>query len=67
MGEHLGHRAFAVSGANASLTVSPKLKLHMALWRLGRPALLHDCSEQIGVSEGFIAKWTDIVFDFISI
>jgi hypothetical protein len=60
------HPTFSVSGANAGRTASTALKVHMALWRLGRPALVADCAEHFGVSEGFVDKWTDKVFDFIS-
>lgn len=59
------HPTFKVSDSNQSRAASVAKKVHMALWRLGRPATVSDCHELWGVSEGFVDKWTEIVLDFI--
>jgi hypothetical protein len=59
------HPAFIVSSWNVHRSESVSKKVHMTLWRLGRPAALNDCCELFGVSEGFVDKWTPIVLNFI--
>ena len=57
--------AFTVSSRVSGRVDSTSKKVHMVIWRLGRPATVADCSELFGVSEGFVSKWTVIVLRFI--
>ena len=59
------HPTFNISDHNHDHAVSVAKKVHMVLWRLGRPATVTDCHELFGVSEGFVDKWTEIVLHFI--
>ena len=63
----LQHPYFMTSDSNAARAIDVSKKVHMALWRLGRPATVADCGELFGVSDGFVEKWTPIVLYFIYI
>jgi len=59
------HPHFRSSDINQGRAVSVSKKIHMGLWRLGRPATVNDCGELFGLSDGFVDKWTPIVLHFI--
>lgn len=59
------HPLFMVSSHNLSRAVSVSKKIHMTLWRLGRPATVGDCADLFGLSDGFVDYWTAICLQFI--